>query len=84
MAEVVQGARGKVALRNKPGLLGVVEAQLFLLPDQILEEPTQEETALHDRIQPTVVYPPDCRLPAPSEAPTGDEVSRGPGGTRGP
>ncbi|XP_070810736.1 polyamine-transporting ATPase 13A3-like [Pituophis catenifer annectens] len=50
-----------------------LDLKMFEATGWILEEPTQEETALHDRIQPTVVFPPDCRLPAPSEAPTGDE-----------
>ncbi|KAL7982940.1 hypothetical protein Chor_013546 [Crotalus horridus] len=50
-----------------------LDLRMFAATGWILEEPTQEETALHDRIQPTVVHPPGCRLPAPSEAPTGDK-----------
>ncbi|KAM3822026.1 polyamine-transporting ATPase 13A3-like isoform 5-T6 [Vipera latastei] len=50
-----------------------LDLRMFAATGWVLEEPTQEETALHDRIQPTVVHPPGCRLPAPSEAPTGDE-----------
>ncbi|KAM6453284.1 polyamine-transporting ATPase 13A3-like isoform 2-T4 [Liasis olivaceus] len=50
-----------------------LDLKMFEATGWILEEPTQEETALHDRIQPTVVYPPDRRLPATPEAPPGDE-----------
>lgn len=32
---------------------------------QILEEATEEETSLHDRIMPTVVRPPKQLLPEP-------------------
>ncbi|XP_070586132.1 polyamine-transporting ATPase 13A3-like isoform X2 [Erythrolamprus reginae] len=50
-----------------------LDLKMFEATGWILEEPTQEETALHDRIQPTVVYPPNCQLPALSEVPVGDE-----------
>uniref|UniRef100_A0A8D0G6A1 Cation-transporting ATPase 13A3 n=1 Tax=Sphenodon punctatus TaxID=8508 RepID=A0A8D0G6A1_SPHPU len=36
-----------------------LELKLFQATGWVLEEPSQEETALHDQIQPTVVYPPD-------------------------
>ncbi|KAJ6654962.1 hypothetical protein lerEdw1_006433 [Lerista edwardsae] len=45
-----------------------LELKMFEATGWILEEPTEEETALHDQIQPTVVHPPHQ---APSEPPGG-------------
>lgn len=45
------------------------------LPKQTLEEATEEETALHNRIMPTVVRPPKQLLPpAPIVSPEQDMV----------
>ncbi|KAJ8270232.1 hypothetical protein GJAV_G00111920 [Gymnothorax javanicus] len=40
-----------------------LDLKMFEATDWILEEPTEEETALHDRIMPTVVRPPKQFLP---------------------
>lgn len=45
---------------------------------QILEEATEEETALHNRIMPTVVRPPKQLLPESRPAANEDLVWRGP------
>lgn len=55
-----------------------------LLLHQVLEEPPQEETAMHDQIQPVVVHPPDQKPPeSPAETPEeeeeGEEEVSGPG-----
>lgn len=45
------------------------------LPAQILEEATEEETSLHNRIMPTVVRPPEQLLPPePAVSPEQDMV----------
>lgn len=41
---------------------------------QILEEATEEETALHERIMPTVVRPPKQLLPEPAVSQEQDMV----------
>uniref|UniRef100_A0A670J3P7 Uncharacterized protein n=1 Tax=Podarcis muralis TaxID=64176 RepID=A0A670J3P7_PODMU len=51
-----------------------LDLKMFEATGWILEEPTQEETALHDQIQPTVVRPPDQTPPATSEGTPEDEV----------
>uniref|UniRef100_A0A670J3W8 Cation-transporting ATPase n=1 Tax=Podarcis muralis TaxID=64176 RepID=A0A670J3W8_PODMU len=43
-----------------------LDLKMFEATGWILEEPTQEETALHDQIQPTVVRPPDQTPPRSS------------------
>lgn len=48
---------------------------IFILPAQILEEATEEETSLHNRIMPTVVRPPKQLLPPePAVTPEQDMV----------
>ncbi|XP_053115435.1 polyamine-transporting ATPase 13A3-like isoform X2 [Hemicordylus capensis] len=45
-----------------------LDLKMFEATGWALEEPTQEETALHDQIQPTIVHPPGQALPgAPAE-----------------
>ncbi|CAI5791593.1 probable cation-transporting ATPase 13A3 isoform X1 [Podarcis lilfordi] len=50
-----------------------LDLKMFEATGWVLEEPTQEETALHDQIQPTVVRPPDQTPPATSEGTPEDE-----------
>ncbi|XP_061444002.1 polyamine-transporting ATPase 13A3-like isoform X2 [Rhineura floridana] len=50
-----------------------LDLKMFEATGWVLEEPTQEETALHDQIQPTVVHPPDQTPPETSEGIPEDE-----------
>lgn len=49
-------------------------ADIIVCLCQILEEATEEETALHERIMPTVVRPPKQLLPEPAMSPEQDMV----------
>nr|XP_056719148.1 polyamine-transporting ATPase 13A3-like [Euleptes europaea] len=50
-----------------------LDLKMFEATGWVLEEPTQEETALHDQIQPTVVHPPDQTPPEIPEGASEDE-----------
>ncbi|XP_077171278.1 polyamine-transporting ATPase 13A3-like [Paroedura picta] len=50
-----------------------LDLKMFEATGWVLEEPTQEETALHDQIQPTVVHPPDQVRPEVPEGASEDE-----------
>ncbi|XP_044273235.1 polyamine-transporting ATPase 13A3-like isoform X2 [Varanus komodoensis] len=50
-----------------------LDLRMFEATGWVLEEPSQEETALHDQIQPTVVRPPDQTLPDVPEGTPEDE-----------
>uniref|UniRef100_A0ABM5EJN6 Polyamine-transporting ATPase 13A3-like n=1 Tax=Pogona vitticeps TaxID=103695 RepID=A0ABM5EJN6_9SAUR len=52
-----------------------LDLKMFQATGWVLEEPTQEETALHDQIQPTVVHPPDQVPPqTPKGTPEEEEI----------
>uniref|UniRef100_A0A8D2LHB1 Cation-transporting ATPase n=1 Tax=Varanus komodoensis TaxID=61221 RepID=A0A8D2LHB1_VARKO len=53
-----------------------LDLRMFEATGWVLEEPSQEETALHDQIQPTVVRPPDQTLPDVPEGTPEDEATR--------
>uniref|UniRef100_A0ACB8EWZ2 Uncharacterized protein n=1 Tax=Sphaerodactylus townsendi TaxID=933632 RepID=A0ACB8EWZ2_9SAUR len=50
-----------------------LDLKVFEATGWVLEEPTQEETALHDQIQPTVVHPPGQTPPEIPEGASEDE-----------
>ncbi|XP_026883180.2 probable cation-transporting ATPase 13A3 isoform X2 [Electrophorus electricus] len=49
-----------------------LDLKMFEATGWILEEPTEEETSLHNRIMPTVVRPPKQLLPEPAMSPEQD------------
>ncbi|XP_042331882.1 LOW QUALITY PROTEIN: polyamine-transporting ATPase 13A3-like [Sceloporus undulatus] len=52
-----------------------LDLKMFEATGWVLEEPTLEETARHDQIQPTVVHPPDQEPPeSPKGAPEDEEL----------
>uniref|UniRef100_A0A4W4FH44 Polyamine-transporting ATPase 13A3 n=1 Tax=Electrophorus electricus TaxID=8005 RepID=A0A4W4FH44_ELEEL len=51
-----------------------LDLKMFEATGWILEEPTEEETSLHNRIMPTVVRPPKQLLPEPAMSPEQDMV----------